>query len=158
MGMARARNGDELVEFHPVLELPVPAGRFSVPLTFACAVVKHQDAVLYVYNAFRNEWELPSGNLEAGETPHQAAVRELFEESGQVAPSLLYAGAVLLHLAKSDAYELGAIYTGTLESLRPFAANTETDRLMFWTPAQPISEYVNEIGIKLAELVATHPP
>ncbi|MBX3081992.1 MAG: NUDIX hydrolase [Anaerolineae bacterium] len=158
MGMARARNGDELVEFHPMLELPVPAGRFSVPLTFACVVVKHQDAVLYVYNVFHNEWQLPAGNLEAGETPQQAAVRELFEESGQVAPSLTYAGVVLLHLARSNQFELGALYTGTLETLQPFAANTETDRLMFWTPAQPISEYINEIGIKLAELVATPPP
>jgi len=158
MGTARARNGDELVEFYPMLELPVPAGRFSVPLTFACVVVKHQDAVLYVYNAFRSEWELPSGNLEAGETPPQAAVRELFEESGQTVSSLTYVGVALLHLARSDQLELGAVYAGTLDHLQPFAANTETDRLMFWTPAQPISEYVNELGIKLAELVEMHSP
>jgi 8-oxo-dGTP diphosphatase len=155
--MARARNGDELVEFHPALPLPVPADRFPVPLTFACTVVMVQGAVLYVYNTYRGEWELPAGNIEVGETPHQAAIRELYEESGQHVTTLEYAGVALLYLANSQQYELGAVYTGRLEFLQPFATNIETDRLMLWRPAQPPAEYVNDLGLKLVELVGAHP-
>lgn len=153
MALARARNGDELVEFHPHIALPVAADRFPVPLTFAALVITHQDGVLFVYNAYRGEWELPAGLIEPDETPHQAAIRELYEEAGQVVDSLDYAGIALLNLAKANIHELGAIYTGTLTTLQPFIANTETDRLMFWNPSQPSVEYVNELGLKLADLV-----
>ncbi|MFJ1811223.1 NUDIX domain-containing protein [Streptomyces sp. NPDC088157] len=32
---------------------------------------------------FRQHWELPGGRVEEGESPRQATVRELLEESGQ---------------------------------------------------------------------------
>ena len=151
--MTRARNGDVLVEFHPAMELPIPAGCFPVSVTFAVTVVTHQGGVLFVYNGFRREWELPAGIIEPEETPQQAAIRELYEESGQAATPLSYAGVVLLHLAKSDTYELGCLYKGALTTLQPFVPNHETDRIMFLTPQQPCAEYVNEIGLKLASLV-----
>jgi 8-oxo-dGTP diphosphatase len=51
---------------------------------FANAVVIHEDGqrvLLYKREDFRI-WALPGGNIEAGETPDQAAVREVFEETG----------------------------------------------------------------------------
>ncbi|WP_375803532.1 NUDIX hydrolase [Streptomyces sp. A012304] len=52
-----------------------------------------------VYDRFRGHWELPGGLLEPGESPRQAAVRELAEESGQMPDAPLcfvgYAGFLL---------------------------------------------------------------
>ena len=38
--------------------------------------------IYLIYKTERNEWLLPKGHLEAGETPVQAALRELKEETG----------------------------------------------------------------------------
>lgn len=146
------RNGDELVLFLPMAS-PAPLAEYpDVPIVFACIVARYQGRVLYVYNSHRLEWELPSGMIEAGETPLEAALRELKEESGQVAEELRFAGMCLLRLHRQQIWELGAIYTCELDALLPFEANTETANLIFWDGKTTIEGYMNPLGLKLAQL------
>jgi 8-oxo-dGTP pyrophosphatase MutT (NUDIX family) len=51
-----------------------------------CIVIDEQDAVLFIGRSATPEraarWFLPGGGIDPGETPLDAAVRELFEETG----------------------------------------------------------------------------
>ncbi|GAA1663581.1 hypothetical protein GCM10009830_06220 [Glycomyces endophyticus] len=55
-----------------------------------CIVIDERDAVLFIGRAATAEhparWFLPGGGIDPGETPLDAAVRELFEETGLRVP------------------------------------------------------------------------
>lgn len=43
---------------------------------------------IFVQHRERNTWEIPAGHIEKGETPTEAAKRELFEETGAICYSI----------------------------------------------------------------------
>jgi len=48
----------------------------------AFAIILHSRHVLLVKARDKNNWQLPGGRLEPGETPAQAVIREVREETG----------------------------------------------------------------------------
>jgi len=79
------------VKFHQVPEhdfgaLPAPA--------FAIAIARASRGVVLVLNSARNVWELPGGFIDPGESPREAAIRELAEEAGCVAHHARWLGLV----------------------------------------------------------------
>ena len=51
----------------------------------AAAIIRNGDRIFATqrgHGEFKGYWEFPGGKLESGETPEQAAVREVFEELG----------------------------------------------------------------------------
>lgn len=53
------------------------------PKTFgALVVIRHEDEILLVKTTYGYEYGLPGGGIKKGETPHEAAKREAFEEVG----------------------------------------------------------------------------
>nr|WP_258048443.1 MULTISPECIES: NUDIX hydrolase [unclassified Planococcus (in: firmicutes)] len=48
----------------------------------AAGVVIDQDKILMVKSKASGKWSIPSGEIETGESPQQACVREVWEETG----------------------------------------------------------------------------
>ncbi|MCP2163886.1 NUDIX hydrolase [Goodfellowiella coeruleoviolacea] len=121
--------GNVLVAFHRVAESPVSAPQ---PLPLALVAVWHADRVLLVFNRYRHCWELPGGLIDPGETPHQAAVRELREETGITADPLAFVGYAQFVLAEPRRTEYGALYTAAATPPEEFTPNDEISAVHWW--------------------------
>jgi len=104
----------------------------ALPLALVVAV--SDDKCLLVFNRWRQEWELPGGMLEPGESPVQAAQREFVEETGQSTPELTFYGMVLFRLAPDDRLEYAAIYLAGIGQVDPFEPNEEIAAIRLWEP------------------------
>lgn len=56
----------------------VPEGK----LTYSVIAASRKGEWLFVKHRLRNTWEIPGGHIEEGESPYDAACRELGEETG----------------------------------------------------------------------------
>jgi 8-oxo-dGTP pyrophosphatase MutT (NUDIX family) len=117
-----------------VAELDEAAG-FETRLA-ARAVLRRErdDRVLlfrYVYGDGTVRLVIPGGGAEAGETPSQAAAREVFEETGTHARELRPSGLVICHLLRaSDSFpqprvQYSPIYLGTIDDELPHTDGRE---------------------------------
>lgn len=57
-------------------------------LTYVVIGARQGNRWIFVRHRDRNTWEMPAGHIEQGESADQAAVRELYEESGSVRSDL----------------------------------------------------------------------
>jgi 8-oxo-dGTP pyrophosphatase MutT (NUDIX family) len=106
-----------------------------------------------VFDRYRQSWELPGGLIEEGESPRQAAVRELLEESGQVpgAP-LRFVGYASFTLAPDRRTEYAALFAGHCVGLRDFQANEEIAAIRWWDLLEGLPGRVQPLDTYLAEL------
>lgn len=61
--------------------LPALSAEPAAPTAAACAI-RHQDQLLLVQDRISSRYSLSGGYIDGGESPQQAALRELFEETG----------------------------------------------------------------------------
>ncbi|WP_229799020.1 NUDIX hydrolase [Planomonospora parontospora] len=88
--------------------------------------------VLLVKHRWRG-WVPPGGRVEPGETPREAACRELAEETGVVAEVLDVPAAVTVRSYRSDwAPTLGLSYAAIIDPSLPLTA--EDDQPAAWMP------------------------
>lgn len=137
MVIALLRNGDELLEIIPGDVPPVPAPP-DAPITFTQVFVKYQGRYLLLYNPERQQWEVPGGALNEGETLDACARREVEEESTQVIETPVYKGLFKLRLQPDGRLEYGALYCAQLREVRPFIPNEEAAGIVFWNRAEAL--------------------
>jgi 8-oxo-dGTP pyrophosphatase MutT (NUDIX family) len=134
------RNGNQLLALDFVGESRLNDADSPPPLPLALVVMTHEGKVLMIFNRWRQEWELPGGMIEAGETPRQAAFRELLEETGGVegsgvtAESLAFHARALFSLKRPDRLEYAAVYSTRLDALPELKTNEEASAFLWWTP------------------------
>jgi 8-oxo-dGTP diphosphatase len=52
------------------------------PLTYSVISARYMNSWIFVRHQNRSTWEIAGGHIEMGETSHEAAARELMEETG----------------------------------------------------------------------------
>jgi 8-oxo-dGTP pyrophosphatase MutT (NUDIX family) len=70
------------------IRLLAPDSLESLRLNYVVMAARYLDQWIFVRHRERSSWELVSGHIEAGESPGQAALRELSEEAGVVETTL----------------------------------------------------------------------
>ena len=98
------------------------------PVTASVIIISVGENTLFGYNLNREQWELPGGRIESGETPLECAHRELAEESSQTLTSLGFAGLAHMQRPSGD-YKYTALYCGQLEGLQGFVENDEWNQI-----------------------------
>ncbi|WNB91195.1 NUDIX hydrolase [Bacillus sp. NEB1478] len=105
------------------------------------AVISCEGKFLICYNKWRNQWELPAGKRERGETPKDCAARELYEETGQRVENLYFKGLLKVSNRSNGELKFNPVYYGDLESLQPFYENDEISSIMLWDTKKEIGYF-----------------
>ena len=112
--------------FHEAPEYGLPA---ALQPAFALALTHCRGGVLLVLSRYRKAWELPGGWIDAGETPRQAAERELLEESGCTARNMRWLGVVEVNDGRPH---FGAVFACETEQVPEGFENAETAGIAIW--------------------------
>jgi 8-oxo-dGTP pyrophosphatase MutT (NUDIX family) len=118
------------VAFHEISELDAA----SVSPTYAVMMAHSHKGVVLVLSRFRRVWELPGGAIDPGESPRQAAIRELVEESGCVARETRWIGIVEVNDGQP---RFGALLYCEVDQVPEDFSNAETVAIDYWRTAGP---------------------
>jgi len=104
------------------------------PLARSLVVVRWGQKVLLGFNVSRQQWELPGGAVEPGESPHEAAIRELAEETGiRVDQVALISRAEFMFGSEATSH-LAAVFSVVLGSAPDLVENDELNSFRWWDP------------------------
>jgi 8-oxo-dGTP diphosphatase len=127
--ITRQNNGFQFVQLLRISHTQI--GNFK-PLAGSFAIVECEEENLLCYNKRRQQWELPAGTREDGETPLECAKRELFEETGQIVFEMEFKGLDMVLNSSTSQIKYNPIYFSTINNLRPFRQNSETTDIRLW--------------------------
>lgn len=116
------------------------------------AVLKCNHKFLFCYNTLRKQWELPAGQREENEWPKECAIRELYEETGQVITELDFLGLLKVKNLINNGIKYNPIYFTTVENLQLFQENSETSAIKLWDLKEEIG-CVDGVDLSLCKYI-----
>lgn len=136
-----------LDDFAP--EAAVTVGQFACSLV----VVEWDQRVLLGFNVRRNQWELPGGSVESGESAHDAALRELAEETGiRVTHASKVARAEFRFSSDATVYNAALFYV-TIDQGPQLVASDELSAFRWWNPEDELWEAMNVLDAEVVRRV-----
>ncbi|QUW22640.1 NUDIX domain-containing protein [Sporosarcina sp. Marseille-Q4063] len=142
-------NGFKFLEFINIKEIEI---KFYQPVAGSFAIVKCEGKYLLCYNVWRQQWEFPAGHREQDETPKECAMRELYEETGQVVANLEFKGLLKVKNTMNGFIKYNPVYFAVIETLQPFMGNEETTEIMLWDLNEEIG-VIDEVDLKIVDYV-----
>jgi 8-oxo-dGTP pyrophosphatase MutT (NUDIX family) len=113
-------------------------------------VVRDDGQVLVVHRPRYDDWSLPKGKLDAGETFEEAALREVWEETGVRARLVRELPSVEYSVRERS--KLVRYWLMSVESDPGFTPNDEVDELRWLDPAEAVEllTYDRDKGVMAA--------
>ncbi|MEK4486399.1 NUDIX hydrolase [Psychrobacillus sp. FSL H8-0484] len=142
-------NGFEFLEFISLKEKDIDDYQ---PLAGSYAVIKCKEKYLLCYNNYRKQWEVPAGQREENETPKECALRELYEETGQIVTDIEFKGLLKVKNTMNGNIKFNPVYFTTIKKLQPFIENEETSDIVLWNLYDEIGN-IDSVDIKIFEYV-----
>ncbi|GHF96246.1 hypothetical protein GCM10017783_05140 [Deinococcus piscis] len=139
-----AQDGE--IIFWDVLCAPETEAARYQPLTHAVVGVRHGEDLLMLKAVRKGTWEFAGGFIDAGETPREAAGRELYGETGQLSGELRYVGVMhydlgTLNIAGQTGEVYGALYLTEAESRSVTVQQAEHDAFRWLAAGAPLDEF-----------------
>lgn len=147
--ITRQNNGFELIEFIEMDEMKL--NKYQ-PLAGSYAIIEKNGGYLLGFNSLRQQWEVPAGKREKGETPLECAQRELREETGQFVEDLEFIGLAKVRNLQNETEKFNPIYYSTVHSLCPFLQNEETTEIRLWDFKDTI--HIDQVDLAILDTVS----
>jgi 8-oxo-dGTP pyrophosphatase MutT (NUDIX family) len=126
--------------------------------SFACSlvVVEWAQQVLLGFNVNRQQWELPGGSVEAGESAQTAALRELSEETGIRADGASLVAGAMFTIGGDPARYLAAVFAIVLDREPDLAASDELSSFLWWDPTVKAWDGLSLLDAEIARRCLSH--
>lgn len=142
-------NGLDFIDFIYITEEKI----FNYqPVAGSFAVVRCKNKHLMCYNVWCKQWELPAGRREEDETPKECAIRELFEETGQVVSDLEFKGLLKSKNTASGDIRYNPVYFTVINYIQSFIENEETSEIKLWDSIEEIG-YIDSVDVNIFDFI-----
>lgn len=143
-------NGGSLVSFTRLDDSAVADLEASPSRGCSLVLAQWSGRVLLGFNLNRQQWELPGGSVEAGESVQTTALRELAEETGIRADrAALVASAEFTFRGDATRY-LAAVFALSLESEPELVASEELASFVWWDPGSDAWDGLSPLDAEVA--------
>ncbi|GAM13994.1 NUDIX domain-containing protein [Mesobacillus selenatarsenatis] len=147
--ITRQNNGFELIDFIEMNEMEM--NKYH-PLAGSHAIIEIKGGYLLGFNSLRQQWEVPAGKREKGETPLECAQRELLEETGQFVEDLEFIGLARVRNLQNETEKFNPIYYSSVDSLLPFQENVEMTEIRLWDLKETI--HIDQVDLAILDYVS----